>query len=152
METKDKLKLRTLFRTPEPKAVVKNDPTTQCAREYWYKLNDIMPFLLSACIGNHEASLFVSDYLIKVHHDLDEFITDEFGRCKNCKSIYYQSKLCSDYNFKQECELEKKPDFDDRLAIIDLPVPPSKRPRTLQEIEDWRYYLELLEDILKDEK
>jgi hypothetical protein len=130
---------------------VKNDPTTQCAREYWYKINDIMPFLLSACIGNHEASLFVSDYLIKVHHDLDEFITDEFGRCKNCKTIYYKNKLCSDYKFKEECELEKKPDFDDRLAIIDLPVPPPKRPRTLQEIEDWRYYLELLEDILKEE-
>jgi hypothetical protein len=130
---------------------VKNDPTTQCAREYWYKLSEVMPFVLSACIGNHEASLFVSDYLLKVYHDMDEFITDEFGRCKNCKSIYYDFKLCKEKDHKENCELEQKPDFDDRLAIIDLPVPPAKRPRTLEQIEEWRYYLELLEDLLKEE-
>ncbi len=142
--------MRTLFRTPEPKAVVKNDPTTQCARDHWYKLNEIMPFVLSGCIGNHEASLFVADYLIKAFNDINEFVTDEFGRCKHCKSIYYQNKLCSDYNFKESCELETKPNYDDRLSIIDLPVPPSKRPRSLEDIEQWRYYLELLEEILKD--
>ena len=142
--------MRTLFRTPEPKAVVKNDPTTQCARDHLYKLNEIMPFVLSGCIGNHEASLFVADYLIKAFNDINEFVTDEFGRCKHCKSIYYQNKLCSDYNFKESCELETKPNYDDRLSIIDLPVPPSKRPRSLEDIEQWRYYLELLEEILKD--
>ncbi len=145
------MKLRALFRTPEPKAIVKNDPSTQCAREYWYKLSDLMPFVLSACIGQHEASLFISDYFVKVYNDINEFITDEFGRCQNCKSVYYDFKLCSAKDHKEKCELEPKPDFEERLAIIDLPVPPAKRPRTLEEIEEWRWYLEQLENILKEE-
>lgn len=129
---------------------MKNNPTTQCAREYWFKLSEQMPFLLSACIGNNEASLFLSDYLIKVNQEINEFITDEFGRCKNCNSIYYQNKLCSKHQFKEICELESKPKFEDRLSIIDLPTPPSKRPRTIEDIENWRWYLDQLEELLKD--
>lgn len=131
---------------------MKNDPTTQCARDYWYKLSEMMPFVLSACIGNHESGLFLSDYLIKTYYDINEFVSDEFGRCKHCKSVYYENKLCSEYNFKEKCELKDKEKFEDKLPLIDLPVPPSKRPRSLEDIEQWRYYLELLEEILKDEE
>jgi hypothetical protein len=145
------MRLNRLFRIPEPKAIVKNNPTTQCAREYWFKLSEQMPFILSASITNTDAAYFLSDYFVKVYHDINEFVTDEFGRCKNCKSVYYENKLCAKKEHKELCEKEDKPAFEDRLSIIDLPMPPSRRPKTLEDIEQWRYYLEQIEDLIKAE-
>ncbi|CAB4160176.1 hypothetical protein UFOVP724_100 [uncultured Caudovirales phage] len=143
------MQLKKLLRIPLQAATVKTNPYVEHAREYWFKIAELMPFVLSACINNPDSAAFLADLFVKDYHMLTDMIDQDFGYCKNCNSIYYQSKLCSKKDFKQTCELKTKAPSDERIALIDLPDPPSRKPITLDDIDTWRNYLDQLEEILK---
>ena len=127
-------------------ATVKSNPYTDGARLYYQKISDILPYMISAAIYDPLLAEYLMNMLQRHYLELNSFIDANYGRCKCCNKIYYEHSLCQKKDYKEKCEQEIKDDF----PIFCVPEMPLTSPKSLNDIEAWRNYLNQLEYILKD--
>lgn len=101
-------------------AVIKKNPHTEKAREFWYEIQDRMSFLLAQTTyhGDHVDFL---NYALESFRDHIKVYTFSFCKpCKNCGRPTNDFMPCSAREYKELCEpVDEEYTFEDYFEGVD---------------------------------